>query len=156
MKLTLITLGRWKEPAMRQLFDSYAARIQPKLELVELELPLREQKGDLKAAEAALLLKHWPKGHPGGGTVIACDERGKAYDSRAFAASLQKWQDTAGPDITFIIGGADGLHDSILAKVNGKLSFGAMVWPHLLVRVMLAEQLYRAQTILSGHPYHRD
>lgn len=137
---------------MRELFHSYAARIQPRLELVELDLPAREQKGDLKANESALLLKHWPKG----GTVICCDERGKSYDSRSFAKALSDWQDKRGPDIAFIIGGADGLHESVLQKADGALSLGAMVWPHLLVRVMLAEQLYRAQTILSGHPYHRD
>lgn len=152
MKITLLTIGRWKEAEMAALFRAYAARCKPPLELVELELPARDQKGDVKANEAALLLKHWPSQ----GTVIACDERGEAYDSRGFAKALQGFADRNGPHLTFVIGGADGLHESLVARANAKLSLGRMVWPHLLVRVMLAEQLYRAQSIIAGHPYHRD
>jgi len=76
--------------------------------------------------------------------------------SRELATYISQSMDRNGPDVTFIIGGADGLHDSIVAKADLKLGLGALTWPHLLVRVLLAEQIYRAQSILSGHPYHRD
>ena len=72
-----------------------------------------------------------------------------------FAARLGRWRDDGRPDATFLIGGADGLDPALVARADVVLSFGAMVWPHMLVRVMLAEQLYRAATILAGGPYHR-
>ena len=138
---------------MASLFAFYACRCKPKLELVELELPARELKGsDIKEKEAALLLKHFPSA----GTIIACDEHGDAHDSRGFAAMLGMQLDKRGPQLTFIIGGADGLHESVLVKAHAKLSLGCMTWPHLLVRVLLAEQIYRAQSIRAGHPYHRN
>ena len=135
---------------MRALFEDYAARVQPRLNLVELPQP--KATTDLKEKEAALLLKHWPKQ----GTVIVCDERGKNLSSRELAGFIGKSMDTRGPDVTFIIGGADGLADSIVQKADLKLALGSLTWPHLLVRVLLAEQVYRAQSILAGHPYHRD
>jgi len=83
------------------------------------------------------------------------DGRGKMLDSAGLARQLGSWRDQGTAGITFVIGGADGLGDDVLARADLVLSLGAMTWPHQLVRVMLAEQLYRAQTILSGHPYHR-
>lgn len=138
---------------MASLFAFYAARCKPKLELIELELPARELKSDnIKEKEAALLLKHLPAA----GTIIACDEKGEIFDSRGFAAALEAHMEKRGPQLTFVIGGADGLHESVLAKAHAKLSLGRMTWPHLLVRVLLGEQLYRARSIHAGHPYHRD
>ncbi len=138
---------------MASLFAFYASRCKPKLKLVELELPTRDLKGgDSKEKEGTLLLKHLPSA----GTIIACDEHGDSFDSRGFAAKLETQHDKRGPQLTFIIGGADGLHESVLAKSHAKLSLGRMTWPHLLVRVLLAEQIYRAQSIRAGHPYHRD
>lgn len=150
MKTTLLTIGAWKEPAMRELFYDYANRCQPRLNLVELPQP--KAATGLKEKEAALFLKHWPKQ----GTVIICDERGKSLTSRQLATYISQSMDKNGPDVTFIIGGADGLHDSIVQKADLKLGLGALTWPHLLVRVLLAEQIYRSQMILVGHPYHRD
>jgi 23S rRNA (pseudouridine1915-N3)-methyltransferase len=85
------------------------------------------------------------------------DERGKSLTSPAFAAKLQELSSTGQADLQFLIGGADGLNDAIRKRPNSFLmSFGAQTWPHQMVRVMLAEQIYRAQQILLGHPYHRE
>jgi 23S rRNA (pseudouridine1915-N3)-methyltransferase len=88
-------------------------------------------------------------------TVAALDQRGAAFSSMGFAERLASWRD-AGKDPVFVIGGADGLSPAVLARADLKISLGPMTWPHQLVRVMLAEQLYRAQSILTGHPYHRE
>ena len=103
------------------------------------------------AAEAALLQKALPSG----AVVVALDERGKVKTSPEFANDLTRWRDDGRQDIAFIIGGADGIDPALRARVDAKLSFGKMVWPHMMVRVMLAEQLYRAASILAGSPYHR-
>ncbi len=87
--------------------------------------------------------------------VVALDPRGKIFSSENLATFVQQRQDDGTRDMAFIIGGADGLSDDILARTQLRLSLGAMIWPHLLARVMLVEQLYRAQQILAGHPYHR-
>ncbi len=104
------------------------------------------------AREADLLLSALPKG----ATVVALDERGKALSSVELAHRLARWRDEGAGDIAFAIGGADGLDDAVRARADLVLSLGAMTWPHLMVRAMLAEQLYRAQQILAGHPYHRE
>lgn len=87
--------------------------------------------------------------------VVALDERGKSLSSEAFAKQLSTWRDSGEARIAFVIGGADGLPADVKAKAKLTLAFGAQTWPHLMVRTMIAEQLYRAMTILSGHPYHR-
>lgn len=92
----------------------------------------------------------------GAQAVIALDERGKQLDSRGFAAALGGFADDGRRDVAILIGGADGLDDESRALADLTVSFGRLTWPHLLARVMLAEQLYRAHTILTGHPYHRD
>ena len=103
------------------------------------------------AAEAALLEKAIPSGS------LACilDERGRVMSSPDFADQIAQWRDTGRQDVAFVIGGADGLDPGLRDKADFALSFGPMVWPHMLVRVMLAEQLYRAASILAGSPYHR-
>lgn len=105
----------------------------------------------LKEAEAELIC---PLLSPG--LVISLDERGKSLNSPEFAKILQNHQVHGQGPVTFVIGGADGLHDSIRKKSDHLISFGQLTWPHMLVRVLLLEQLYRAQQILSGHPYHRE
>lgn len=92
---------------------------------------------------------------PDGGRVVALDERGRSEASEAFATRLGRWRDDGVRTVGFIIGGADGLDDAVRKKADLVLSFGAFTWPHMLVRAMLAEQIYRAQSILAGHPYHR-
>ena len=92
---------------------------------------------------------------PAAARLIALDMGGKSLPSEKFAALLGRWRDDGTRDLAFVIGGAEGLDGTLRAAADLTLSLGAMTWPHMLVRVMLAEQLYRAQTILTGHPYHR-
>lgn len=87
--------------------------------------------------------------------MVALDERGKIKTSPEFAQDLARWRDDGRQDIAFVIGGADGIDPALRARCDAALSFGKMVWPHMLVRVMLTEQLYRAASILAGAPYHR-
>ena len=89
-------------------------------------------------------------------TLIACDEHGTALSSRAFAERLTRLRDDGVRNLVFVIGGANGLAESVLAKASDTLAFGPQTWPHALVRAMLAEQIYRAATIMAGLPYHRD
>ncbi|GGX58194.1 ribosomal RNA large subunit methyltransferase H [Tateyamaria omphalii] len=110
-----------------------------------------DRKGGGMAAEADLLRRALPRG-----AVLCCmDERGKVETSPAFAKRLSGWRDNGRGDVAFVIGGADGIDPGLRAEADHLLSFGAMVWPHMLVRVMLTEQLYRAASILAGSPYHR-
>jgi 23S rRNA (pseudouridine1915-N3)-methyltransferase len=105
-----------------------------------------------KAAEAEALLARLEPG----GVLIACDEHGHALASRAFADALARLRDEGIRRATFVIGGADGLDAQVLGLARERLAFGPQTWPHALVRAMLAEQVYRAITILAGSPYHRD
>jgi 23S rRNA (pseudouridine1915-N3)-methyltransferase len=89
---------------------------------------------------------------PAGAACVALDLGGEALSSEAFSASLERW---AGKPVAFVIGGAEGLDPAVLSRADFRLSLGAMTWPHFLARAMLAEQLYRAQAIRQGHPYHR-
>ena len=106
---------------------------------------------ELKAREGELILDALPSGMP----LIALDERGIQWSSRALAQRIADWRDQGSPELAFAIGGADGLHETVLDRADVTLSLGSMTWPHLLVRGMLLEQLYRAQQILAGHFYHR-
>ena len=102
------------------------------------------------AAEGELLAR----AVPAGAVLVCLDERGKVVSSPEFAGLLAAWRDQA-REVAFLIGGADGIEAGLRGRADFSLSFGSMVWPHPLVRVMLAEQLYRAATILAGGPYHR-
>ena len=104
-----------------------------------------------KADEAATLRSALPEG-----IRIALDEHGRTMPSAAFAAQLARWRDDGRQAVSFVIGGADGLDPAFVRQTDVTLSFSPLTWPHQLVRIMLAEQLYRATTILSGHPYHRE
>lgn len=104
-----------------------------------------------KAAEAEVLRPHLEGSH-----VIVCDEHGQARPSRAFAAEVEALRDRGVRKLAFVIGGADGLDPALIAAAPGKLAFGPQTWPHALARAMLAEQVYRAVSILGGSPYHRD
>jgi 23S rRNA (pseudouridine1915-N3)-methyltransferase len=106
----------------------------------------------LKEREAELILKATPSGVP----MIALDEHGARWSSRDLALQLAQWRDRGCGELAFAIGGADGLAAAVLERAQATVSLGPMTWPHLLVRGMLLEQLYRAQQILAGHPYHRE
>ena len=150
MKLTIAAIGRAGRGPERDLYEHYAGRIRWPLTLRELEEKKKLPPAELLMREGELLLGAVPKG----AALVALDRRGKVLDSEAFAESLQRWRDNA-TDVVFLIGGADGHGAAVLKNAELSLSFGAMTWPHLLARAMLAEQLYRAQQMLAGHPYHR-
>ncbi len=139
----------------RALFDDYQTRFDRTgrgLSLGPLSVLEVEDKKNLgMSAEAALLERVIPKG----AVICAMDERGSVMTSPKFANKLGEWRDAGRSDLALIIGGADGIDPDLRKRADFKLSFGAMVWPHMLARVMLAEQLYRAASILSGSPYHR-
>ncbi|SLN30850.1 23S rRNA (pseudouridine(1915)-N(3))-methyltransferase RlmH [Pseudooctadecabacter jejudonensis] len=154
MRVTLCVVGRLRAGPERDLIDDYVMRFDRTgrgLGLGPLDVREVDGKGGGMAAEAALLRRALPAG----AAVIALDERGSVKSSPAFAADLARWRDDGRQDLAFVIGGADGIDPALRADCDGALSFGKMVWPHMLVRVMLAEQLYRAASILAGSPYHR-
>lgn len=152
LRTHIVAVGRMKAGPERALFDLHAARLTPAPELREVEekRPLPTEK--LKIREAELLLAAVPEG----ARIVAMDERGKQLGSVAFAQKLGDWRDEGVRDVAFVIGGADGLDKAVLDQAHLLLSLGKMTWPHMLVRGLLAEQLYRANAILSGHPYHRE
>jgi 23S rRNA (pseudouridine1915-N3)-methyltransferase len=115
------------------------------------ETEVEDKKGGGMEAEADLLAK----AVPAGALLVTLDERGKVLSSPEFAAQLARWRDDGRQDVAFVIGGADGIAPGLRERAAFSISFGRMVWPHMLVRVMLVEQLYRAATILGGGPYHR-
>lgn len=156
MRITLAAVGRAKAGPARDLFEHYAERLKHgslgpiALKEVEERRPLGT--AELKAREAELLRT----AVPADARMIALDERGKALTSLEFSRLLGGWRDEGTRDLAFLIGGAEGLDKSLRAAAERVVSLGPMTWPHLLVRGLLAEQLYRAQSILSGHPYHRE
>jgi len=124
----------------------------PPVAIVELDVRQRLPAGALKAREAALILGALPAR----ARLIALDEHGAMWSSRGLADRLAVWRDQGMAELAFAIGGADGLGPEVLDRADAILSLGPMTWPHLLVRSLLLEQLYRAQQILAGHPYHRE
>ena len=152
MRLLIAAAGRWKSGPERALFEHYAGRITFALELREIEEKKKLKPAALKKREGERLLGQVPAG----AVVVALDEGGKTLSSPAFAEKLGNWRDDGIRDVAFIIGGADGLDDAVRKRADLVISFGSQTWPHLLVRGMLAEQIYRAECILSGHPYHRE
>jgi 23S rRNA (pseudouridine1915-N3)-methyltransferase len=148
MNIVIAAIGRARGVLEHDLYESYLKRLPWRVTLKEIEIKkdLATDVRRLREAEALLAAV------PDGAHIIALDERGKTEDSVAFA---RRWRDDGVRGIAFMIGGADGLDDKIRKRADFVLSFGAMTWPHMLVRTMLAEQLYRAHTILTGHPYHR-
>ena len=151
MGMHLIAVGRARAGPERALFDHYAGRLASPLAVREVEEKRPLPTADLLRRERDLLLAAVPRG----AVVVALDGRGKALDSVQLAQRLAQWRDR-GAEVAFLIGGHEGLDDGVLAAADLVLSLGPMTWPHLLVRALLAEQLYRAQCILAGHPYHRD
>ena len=155
MRLRIIAIGRLRNGPEKDLIEDYIARFNRTgrpLGLGPVEFSeLEDKKGGGKAAEGALL----SKAIPSGAAVIALDEHGTLQTSPDFSQNLARIRDKAPSELIFVIGGADGLAPEVLARADAKLSFGKMVWPHMLARVMLTEQLYRAASILSGGPYHR-
>ena len=154
MKLTILAVGRLARSPEVELVKTYVDRATAAgraLGLGPVEVVEVEARKPGKAAEAEVLKAHLTDAY-----VIACDERGTARASRDFAAEIATLRDRGVRRLIFMIGGADGLDPALVAQANGKLAFGPQTWPHALARAMLAEQVYRAVTILAGGPYHRD
>ena len=151
MRITLVAVGRAKSDATAALFHDFAKRLRWPLRLQEVEERRPLAADARKEREGARLLAAVPKG----ARLVALDETGQSLDSAGFAALVGRWQDDGLADLAFVIGGAEGLAAAVRQRADLTLSLGAMTWPHLLARVLLAEQLYRAQCILDGHPYHR-
>jgi len=155
VKVHLCAVGRLRAGPERALVDDYLTRFDRTGRPLGLgparEHEVEDKRGGGMAAEAALLVR----AAPAGALRVVLDERGAALDSPAFAQKLAGWRDSGAGEVAFLIGGADGLAPELRDGADFALSLGAMVWPHLLVRVMLAEQLYRAASILAGSPYHR-
>lgn len=159
MRLLIAAVGRLKQGPERELFAHYLARAEAlgrKLALTPIAaIEIAESKvqtaPERKAAEAAALLGKIPAGHK----LICLDETGGALTSESFARLIASYRDEGAQGLSFVIGGADGLGADLLAKADKVLSLGHMTLPHGLARIVLAEQIYRAATILAGHPYHR-
>lgn len=155
MRVHLCAVGRLRAGPERDLIDDYTTRFDRTGRALGLgpftEHEIEDRKGGGMEAEATLLERALPTG----ALLITLDERGKLLSSPEFADHLAKWRDDGRQDVAFVIGGADGIAPALRARADFSISFGKMVWPHMLVRVMLTEQLYRAASILSGAPYHR-
>lgn len=147
--MKLIAVGKLKKGPECDLFLRYQKRLHPQLEVIEVS----QAKGsslEQKRREAEALLGNCPSNS----YVIALDEGGKSFSSISFSESMKNFAET-GREICFLIGGAEGLDSSVTNRADQIISFGIMTWPHMLVRVLLAEQLFRAQSIQRNHPYHR-
>ncbi|MGR3498994.1 MAG: 23S rRNA (pseudouridine(1915)-N(3))-methyltransferase RlmH [Limimaricola soesokkakensis] len=155
MRVRICAVGRMKSGPERALVEDYTARFDRTgralglgpLTITEVD----DRKGGGMAAEAALL----DRAIPDGAVICAMDERGREMSSPDFANMLAGWRDQGRAEVAFVIGGADGIDPALRSRADAMLSFGPMVWPHMLVRAMLSEQLYRAASILAGAPYHR-
>ncbi|EPX87544.1 hypothetical protein ruthe_00407 [Rubellimicrobium thermophilum DSM 16684] len=153
MRVTILAVGRMRAGPEQSLTEDWLdrfARTGRALGLGPARIAEVEPPGG-PAAEGAALLARLPRG----AFAIALDERGETMTSPAFAGLLASLRDQGRPEAAFLIGGADGHGEALRARADRLLSFGPMVWPHMLARAMLAEQLYRAATILAGSPYHR-
>lgn len=155
MRIAICAVGRLRKSPELALIEDYLDRFGKTgrsmglgpVQVIEVE----DKKNLGMDAEAALLARAMPQG----ATLVTLDERGDVVSSPEFANRLAGWRDMGRSDVVFVIGGADGIAPSLRSRADWSLSFGRMVWPHMMVRVMLAEQLYRAAQILAGTPYHR-
>ncbi|MHA7774609.1 23S rRNA (pseudouridine(1915)-N(3))-methyltransferase RlmH [Roseibium sp. M-1] len=159
MRFTLSCIGKMKAGADKDLFDRYLDRARKTgkglgitgVNLHEMPESRAPRPDDRKAEEARTLLQALA----GGARLVVLDENGRHLTSPAFSGQLERWKDKGVPEVVFAIGGPDGHGPEALARADLKLALGAMTWPHQIARILLAEQIYRAMTIQSGHPYHR-
>tara|TARA_R110000772_G_scaffold24006_6_gene63707 strand:- start:1327 stop:1785 length:459 start_codon:yes stop_codon:yes gene_type:complete len=151
MRLVVASVGKFRGGPLQEMYADYANRLPWPIELKEVEekKPLKGEKR--KTREAELLMGAIPDG----AILIALDESGKSMTSPDFAKMLGQYADDGLQNLAFLIGGADGHSQTTLDKADRLLSLGPMTWPHMMVRGLLAEQLYRASSILANHPYHR-
>jgi 23S rRNA (pseudouridine1915-N3)-methyltransferase len=159
MRLLVIAIGRLKQGPERELAERYRERfddIGRKLGFRGLEISeipeSRARDATSRMAEEATAIS---AAMPENSVLVALDERGENLDSSAFSRQLGRWRDEGIGNTIFVIGGADGLLPDLRRKAKLRMAFGSATWPHQMVRIMLLEQVYRAATILAGHPYHR-
>ncbi len=159
MRITLFAVGRLKAGPEKELAGRYLDRFVKSGPAVGLEFAKTVEVAESRASnpetrkreEAAMIEKALPEGS----LLVLLDERGKALDSQALAGQIGQWRDGGKRDLMLAIGGADGLDPALYQRADLVLNLGKLTWPHQIVRILIAEQLYRAVTILSGHPYHR-
>ena len=159
MRITLFAVGRLKAGPEKELAGRYLDRFVKSGPAVGLEFAKTVEVAESRASnpetrkreEAAMIEKALPEGS----LLVLLDERGKALDSEALAGQIGQWRDGGKRDLMLAIGGADGLDPALYQRADLVLNLGKLTWPHQIVRILIAEQLYRAVTILSGHPYHR-
>jgi 23S rRNA (pseudouridine1915-N3)-methyltransferase len=154
MRIAIVAVGTrqpaWAEAAVEDYLARFPSDFSVELKAVKAETRAGQAAGKLAAAEAQRLRAALPAGH----LVVALDERGQDWSTAQFAAALGRWRD-AGEHLAFLIGGADGLDAGLKREARSLLRLSSMTLPHALARVLLAEQLYRAWSLLAGHPYHR-
>lgn len=171
MKLTLLAIGRLKAGPERDLVARYSARITASArtlglqgpDMIEISESRARREGDRRNEEALAIRSHLTRDKGGGAAggaggskrLVLFDERGKSVSSTAFADYLARWRDDGVQGAAFVIGGPDGLDPALAQDADLTLSFGRLTLPHQLVRVLVTEQIYRALTIIGGHPYHR-
>jgi 23S rRNA (pseudouridine1915-N3)-methyltransferase len=159
MRVSIIAVGRLKQGPERELAETYRKRAQAtgralgirEIEIIEIR-ESRAADAERRRVEESIAIANVI---PERATIVVLDQRGESLDSEALAALLRDWRAEDRPAVCLVIGGADGLGVSLRERAKLSLAFGAATWPHQFVRIMLLEQLYRAGTILAGHPYHR-
>ncbi len=153
MRITIIALGKAGRGPEQQMIDDYLRRLPWDASVKEFEIKKPARTAELrKEQEAEKIIS----AIPAGASVIVLDERGKHLSSRKLAEKIDNWQVMGSSNLAIIIGGADGLSETIIKRADLLLAFGSLTWPHMLVRAMLSEQIYRVWSILHSHPYHRD
>jgi 23S rRNA (pseudouridine1915-N3)-methyltransferase len=159
MRLAIIAVGRLKQGPERVLAETYRKRAQAvgralgihEIEIIEIRESRAQEAGRRRIEEAIAIANVMPERAP----IVILDEHGDSLDSATLASRLRDWRAEDRPAVCFVIGATDGLAASLYERAKLKLAFGAATWPHQLLRIMLLEQLYRAASILAGHPYHR-
>ena len=150
MQYVIVAAARWKAGPEKDLYEKFDKRIQPSLLLKEVDQKRKGSKVERLRREGALLLSAVPDG----ARIIVMDKNGKNLSSMGLTNQLQHWRNDGVQKTAFLIGGADGHDTNVLKSANLILSLGPQTWPHMMVRFMIAEQIYRAQSILTGQPSH--
>ncbi len=151
LDITIAAVGRLRRGPELDLIENYRKRLSWAVTIREVEEKRPLSTAERRSREGERLLDALPEG----ALVVALDERGRQYSSEEFAGQLRKWQESGHRSLGFVIGGADGLDRAVTDRATMLLALGAMTWPHMMARCMLVEQLYRAQQIQAGHPYHK-
>lgn len=151
LRVDIVAVGRCRDPSIETLTERYLGRLPWRTRLLEIDVRGSADDARRAARESERLLAAVADAQ-----AIALDERGEPLDSLAFAGRIGAISERGVAKLAFVIGGPDGLPEAVLRRCDWRLSLGPMTWPHMLVRVMLAEQLYRAASLLAGHPYHRE